>query len=262
MRGLALEGGGARGAYHLGVIKALYQNGYEFDGFVGTSIGAINAAILAQGDFQKALELWTDISMDKVFDMDEQLLLQFADLKNIKLDASLPDDIRRALAKVVYSGGLNTNKIREMIEQHIDEEQLRKSQKDFGLVTVSILEFKPYELMLEDIPQGQLANYLMASASLPGLQRERFEGKSFLDGGYYNNCPHNLLSKRGYDEIIVIRTKAPGVFRKAEDNKKIKIITASDGLGNLLLFTQENSAANIALGYEDGLRFVAEMRRR
>ena len=262
MRGLALEGGGARGAYHIGVVKALYENGYEFDGFVGTSIGAINAAMLAQGDFQAAFDWWTNVSMDKVFDVDDQLLLQFTDLKSIRLDAALPDDMRKALAKVFYAGGLNTNKIKAMIGQYVDEEHLRKSHKDFGLVTVSIHEFKPYELMLEDIPQGQLAKYLMASASLPGLQRERFEGKSFLDGGYYDNCPHNLLSKRGYDEIIVIRTKAPGVFRTIEDDKKIKVVTASKGLGNLLLFTPENSAANIALGYKDGLRFVADLRGR
>ena len=258
MRGLALEGGGARGAYHIGVVKALYESGYEFDGFVGTSIGAINAAILAQGDFNKALELWTDISMDKVFDMDNQLLLQFTDLKHIRLDVALPADIRKALAKVVYAGGLNTNKIKAMIEKYISEEKLRKSQKDFGLVTVSILELKPYELMLEDIPSAQLTNYLMASASLPGLQREKIGEKSFLDGGYYDNCPHSLLNKRGYDEIIVVRTKAPGVFRKIEDDHKIKVITARKGLGNILLFTPENSAANIALGYSDGLRFATE----
>ena len=53
-----------------------------------------------------------------------------------------------------------------------------------------------------------------------------------------------------------------GVFRTIEDDKKIKVVTASKGLGNLLLFTPENSAANIALGYKDGLRFVAEMRGR
>ena len=81
MRGLALEGGGARGAYQIGVVKALIENGYEFDGFVGTSIGAINAAILAQGDFDKALGLWTDISIEKIFDEDEQPLLQMVDIK-------------------------------------------------------------------------------------------------------------------------------------------------------------------------------------
>ena len=262
MRGLALEGGGARGAYHIGVVKALYEKGYEFDGFVGTSIGAINAAILAQGDFQKALELWTDISMEKVFDMDDQLLLQFTDLKNIRRDTALPDEIRKALAKVIYSGGLSTDKIKAMIGQYICEEQLRKSHKDFGLVTISIFELKPYELMLEDIPKNKLTNYLMASASLPGLRREKIGGQSFLDGAYYDNCPYHLLRKRGYEDIIVVRTKAPGIFHKAGDNKDIRVITASEGLGNLLLFTPENSAANIALGYKDGLRFAAELRGR
>ncbi|MGN1096989.1 MAG: patatin-like phospholipase family protein [Christensenellales bacterium] len=46
--GLALEGGGAKGAYHVGVVTALYESGYSFDAVVGTSIGALNAAILAQ----------------------------------------------------------------------------------------------------------------------------------------------------------------------------------------------------------------------
>ncbi len=51
MRGLVLEGGGVKGAYHIGVLKALRENGLDkFDGYVGTSIGAINAAMLAAGD--------------------------------------------------------------------------------------------------------------------------------------------------------------------------------------------------------------------
>ena len=39
MLGVALEGGGARGAFHVGAIKALLEEGYEIDGIVGTSIG-------------------------------------------------------------------------------------------------------------------------------------------------------------------------------------------------------------------------------
>ena len=65
MRGLALEGGGAKGAYHIGVMKALTEKSYVFDGFVGTSIGAINAAMLAQSDFDAALDLWMSISILK-----------------------------------------------------------------------------------------------------------------------------------------------------------------------------------------------------
>ena len=51
MRGLALEGGGSRGAYHIGVYQACLEQGLTFDAICGTSIGAVNAALLAQGDY-------------------------------------------------------------------------------------------------------------------------------------------------------------------------------------------------------------------
>ena len=44
MIGLVLEGGGAKGAYHIGAYRALSELGIQIDGVVGTSIGAINAA--------------------------------------------------------------------------------------------------------------------------------------------------------------------------------------------------------------------------
>ena len=46
MKGLVLEGGGTKGAYQLGAYKALKELGMEFDGIVGTSIGALNAAFV------------------------------------------------------------------------------------------------------------------------------------------------------------------------------------------------------------------------
>lgn len=52
MLGLVLEGGGARGAFQIGAFQALNEKGFRFDGIVGTSIGAINGALLAQGDFE------------------------------------------------------------------------------------------------------------------------------------------------------------------------------------------------------------------
>ena len=58
MLGLALEGGGAKGAYEIGAYRALTELGYHFDVICGVSIGAINAALLAQGDCEKAAEFW------------------------------------------------------------------------------------------------------------------------------------------------------------------------------------------------------------
>jgi NTE family protein len=242
MRGLALEGGGAKGAYHIGVVKALLENGYEFHGYVGTSIGAVNAALLAQGDFEKALELWENISMDQIFDEDEQKL----GLKG--------------LSKIFGEGGVSTEKMKAFFERYIDEDKLRGSGRDFGLVTMSVTERKPYELMLEDIPRGQLISYIMASACFPGFKPETIDEKLFVDGGVYNNCPVNLLDAKGYDEIIAVRTNAPGVLRKLKDMSKVRVVSPRRDLGDMMLFKPENSAANIRLGYCDGLRLVRGLR--
>ena len=257
MRGLALEGGGARGAYQIGVVKALVENGYVFDGVVGTSIGAINAAILAQGDVDKALELWTNISVEKIFDEDEQPLIRLADVRGLKAELSLKASLatQKALLKIIHNRGVDTEKMRSLLERYIDEEKIRESGRDFGLVTISISDLKPLELMLEDIPHGQLFHYVMASASFPGFRPELIEEKIFLDGAFYNNCPFNLLLEKGYDEVIAVRTNARGVFPKVKD-PRVKLIVPQDDLGSIMLFEPDNCAEKIELGYRDGMRFI------
>lgn len=260
MRGLVLEGGGARGAYQIGVVKAFYENGYSFDGFVGTSIGAINAAMLAQGDFEKSLELWMHISLEQVFYEDELSLVGLTDIKGHKTDFfhAISEGFH-VLDSIIHNRGFHTDKMKALLEQFLDEEKIRKSGKDYGLVALSLSKHKSYELMLEDIPDGQLIDYIMASASMPGFHPETVAGNTFLDGGLSNNCPFNLLSeKKDYDEIVVVRiTKIP-LFRKTDD-PRVKFITPNENLGNPLMFTSENSKAKIELGYNDGLRYILSL---
>jgi len=259
MRGLVLEGGGARGAYQIGMVKAMYENGYSFDGFVGTSIGSINAAMLAQGDFENALELWMNISMEQVFDEDDLPILKLADIKDIKdikpkLKQLLKDG-RSILAKIVHNRGIHTERMKGLLGKYIDEEKIRGSGKDFGLVAFSVSERKAYELMLDEIPNGQLINYVMASSSVPGFHLETIEGNTFIDGGVYNNCPSNLLVEKGYNEIIAVRiTKIHSLHWT--DDPRVRTIAPSGDLGNILLFTHENCAAKLELGYNDGLKFI------
>jgi len=201
-RGLALEGGGAKGAYHIGVYKALSESGYDFDGYVGTSIGAINAAMLAQGDFETAMELWLNISPDQIFAADEQPLLQLADIASMGLNADIVADVRGALTKIITGRGISTEKMVAFLNTYINEERIRASGKDFGLVTFSLSERKPYELMLDDIPDGELVNYIMASASFPGFIAATIGSNRYINGSLYSNFPINLLDALSYEEII------------------------------------------------------------
>ena len=77
MKGLALEGGGAKGSYQVGAYKALKEMGYEFDYIVGTSIGAINGAMFVQGDEKLAEKIWLDIEFSMVVSTEEDKLENF-----------------------------------------------------------------------------------------------------------------------------------------------------------------------------------------
>ena len=66
MRALVLSGGGSRGAYEIGAWQALSELGVRLDGVYGTSIGALNAALVAQGDLDDALELWRNIRVSQI----------------------------------------------------------------------------------------------------------------------------------------------------------------------------------------------------
>ena len=258
-RGLALEGGGARGSYHIGVFKAFLENGYEFDGFVGTSIGAINSAILAQGDFELAYDLWHKISPEQLFHDEDQRLVSFSDVKLTK-DTAL--NLGRSIKRVISTGGFDTTKMKQFLAEYLDEEKIRNSGKDFGLVTYSVDERKAYEIHLEDIAEGKLINYIMASAALPFFKSEIIDEKKFIDGGFYNNCPLNLLVDKNYDEIIAVRTGSIGIFRKKKCRADVMVIEPSDDLGEFLSFTAEDAKFGIELGYYDGLRAIKNLRGR
>ena len=63
---LVLSGGGTRGVYQIGVWKALRELKIEYDLIIGSSIGALNAALMAQGDWEEAHRLWMNITLEMI----------------------------------------------------------------------------------------------------------------------------------------------------------------------------------------------------
>ena len=247
-RGFALEGGGAKGSYHMGVCKAYIEAGYDFHGVVGTSIGAINGVMLASGEFDQALELWESIGIEHLFDQ------EFLDA--LKIDSNFPGNITVALKKLIADRGINHSRIKEVLTSYIDETKVRESGIEFGLVTYSLSERKPYEVFLEDIPAGKLIDYILASANLPFFTPFHVDDNRFIDGGVINNCPINMLIEKGYDEIIAIRLKGFGVFRRFDKSANVTIIETDENLGHFLDFNVNNAKLNIKRGYCDGLRKI------
>ncbi len=258
MLGLALEGGGAKGAFHMGAVKALLEEGYKFDGVVGTSIGAINGAVIAQGDFELGYSWWEKMDISLMFDIDQVHIQNFLDKK---IDKMALKYLYTEIKNIIGNKGIDTQKMRKILEVIIDEEKMRKSETDFGIVTVSVSDLKPLELYKEDIPKGKMLEYLMASANFPAFRIEPIDGKFYLDGGFYDNCPINLLIRKGYEEIIAVRTLGTGIVRKIEDeNVKVINIIPSQKLGNVLNFDNSIIKRNLKMGYCDAMRSIKNLK--
>jgi NTE family protein len=255
MKGLVLEGGGTKGAYQVGAYKALRDLGIEFKGITGTSIGALNGAYIVQNNLDVLEEIWTKYDYTHFMDVDEETY------HNIKDIDFTPKNINRVIAlinKARKNQGIDITPFRSLLEKTIDEDVIRNSNKDFGLVTV-VWDRKiiPSPMFLENIDKGKLLDYLIASASLPIFKLDKLDDKLFLDGLFHNNIPVSLLREKGYEDIVVIRL-VDDLFGKLNLNHhqdvNMKVIVPSESLGGCLNLDQDNVGKNIKLGYLDAMK--------
>ena len=125
--GLALEGGGAKGAYHIGAMKAIKECGFKIDTVVGTSIGAFNGTVYAQGDLDKLYDLWYNGSITLIIDLDEKELKK-ATRKKIDIDSI--KYWSQFFKESISNKGIDTKKLQKLYEENIDEEKLRNDRRN------------------------------------------------------------------------------------------------------------------------------------
>lgn len=252
--GVVLGGGGAKGGYEIGVWKALRELDIQIEAIAGTSVGALNGAIITQGDYETAYNLWTSLSIEDVINIEREMAAVEDNKKRYK---SMLETIKKSL----LSGGLDVTPLKSMLLQIIDEDKIRNSSIDFGMVTFSLTDLKPVRLFKKDIPKGQLVDYLLASACFPAFKKYEIDNKKFIDGGIYDNVPISLMIDRGIKNIIAVDVSGPGLIRKV-DTKGVDItyIKNSEDLGGVLDFNSERSKNNIELGYLDTLKAFKKLK--
>lgn len=257
MRGLALEGGGAKGAYEIGAYKALIDNGYTFRMVTGTSIGAVNAALIAQGDFKLLHHLWQELD-SRVFNMEPSTV---ASLVNHELNPRVLKSYCREIWCIVKNRGISLDNFKKLLNEYIDEDKIRRSRIKFGLVTFRLHDFTPLELSIDEIPHGKLVDYILASCSLPVFKLERLiDERYYLDGAFTNVVPITLLERFGVDEVIAVRVKKFGIIKKKQNRKtKVTVIEPSSNIGSMVLVDQKRSQENYNRGYYDALKTIKKL---
>lgn len=242
MKALVLGGGGAKGSYEVGVWKALNKLNMKFDIVTGVSIGSINGAFYAANEYKKCLKMWRTITTNDLFD--------------VAIGSKLSKEDLQSLVKQMSTGGISFANAEKFLKKNINEEKVRKSKINYGLVTVSLTNKKPRFLTKEQIPYGKLVDYICASSiCYPFVHTQDINDESFIDGGFYDGIPINLAIDMGATEIVAVDLSVLAINKKPKDkNVKVDVIKMEDKTPLTLTFTKEYADKNIKYGYNDTMK--------
>ena len=243
MRAIVLSGGGSKGAYQIGVWKALRKLHIKYDIVTGTSVGALNAALMTQNKYFKALLFWRNLTFENVIDEEIEKTITKKELYKKYLDGAI-------------NGGLKISNLEKTIDKAINVKKIYLSKIDMGLVTVKAKGLKPVLLRKKDIPINKFKDYLVASASCyPAFSMKKIDNNNYIDGGMYDNMPINLAIDMGATEVIAVDLEEIGIKRKVK-NKDIPItyISPNNDIGSFLVFEKNMARRAIRLGYNDTLK--------
>jgi NTE family protein len=246
--GLALSGGGARGAAHIGVIRELEKQNIHIDYIAGTSMGAIIAGLYASGMSVEQIDQayrsidWNDVLNDSpprqeismrrkfdqsVFQMDKKL-----GIKNGKIE--LPAGVIR---------GQKLELELQKLLMHVAE------ISNFDQLTI------PFRAIASDIAtnqaivinQGSMSQALRASMAVPGVFTPvRIDDRLLVDGGITNNLPVDVVRDMGADIVIAVDIGSP--LLKMDET--VSVITIAEQLTNILVRRTTDEQIN-TLGKDD-----------
>ena len=252
---LALEGGGARGAYEIGAWEAIEEAGLKIKAVSGTSVGAINGAFIAMNELELAKKLWTEVTYSTVMKVDDDMMRRLMKLKFSEIDFV---QTAKTMLSVVKNGGFNVEPLMELFRKYVDEDRIRNSDREFYIATVSLTDRKEVELRAKDLKEGEIHDMMLASAYLPVFKNNKLGGKRYVDGGFADNMPVHVLVENGCMDIIGISLNSFGRDRKVKipEGCTVSIVEPNADLGNLMDFDKEKSAQNLKQGYYDAKKLL------
>jgi len=170
--GLALGGGAARGAAHIGVLKSLEENSIKPDFISGSSIGALIGALYSFG-----------VSIDELFEIAKKMSwLKVGSITISKL------------------GILSNKEIGDIVEDLIGERKVEDAPIPLAIIATDVAKAEKVV-----IKEGSLAIAIMASTCIPGLFIPVTINKRMLvDGGVIENVPVKPLKEMGADMVIAV----------------------------------------------------------
>ena len=212
---LALQGGGAHGAFAWGVLDRLLEDGrISFEGVSATSAGAMNAAVLAYGLMtggpagarQALADFWRDIADTSARFSPFRQLPWFGGANSHTLDKSpfyLMTDMLLRLFSPYQFNPFNFNPLRDVLARHVDFAALREGAKMRLFLCATNVETGKVRIF----PREEVCiDAVLASACLPFLfQAVEIDGVPYWDGGYVGNpAIYPLIYECATRDVVIV----------------------------------------------------------
>ena len=112
---LVLAGGGTKGAYQVGVWKALKELDISVKAIAGSSIGSLNGALILQDNFEQMIDIYSNIEIKNIMKITEEI-----DSNKNLFDIS---NITKVANSIITNKGIENEPLRELINKYIDIEK-------------------------------------------------------------------------------------------------------------------------------------------
>ena len=246
--GLVLSSDGSKNSFEIGAWKALRELDINITAVSGSFVGALNAALIAQGDFEKAIRFWRNVSSKNLFGVNKIIAKKYAEEWS-KNDTKV---FKRSFLKYIQGHTEELDPLKETLEVYLDERAIRRSQIKLGFVSVSLNTLEAEMLTIDDIPRGRLSTYLLTATCFPQIsQVNRAKDPQFS----IQYSPYLIIEKFGNTQII---STDDIIAVPPQLNADITLIQSSEALVLDLCESAETMKKHIKLGYIDTLRHFEE----
>ncbi|MBD9398583.1 patatin-like phospholipase family protein [Pseudomonas sp. PDM11] len=241
--GLVLSGGAARGLAHIGVIKALEEQGVRIDAIAGTSMGAVIGGLYASGYSVDELEQvaltmdWREVLSDDPPRTDVPFRRKQDDRDFlIKQRLSFRDDGSLGLPLGVIQGQNLALLLERLLVRSSDVRDFDRLPIPFRAVATDIANDEKVVFR-----SGHLPQVIRASMSIPAVFAPvELDGRLLVDGGMVDNIPVDVARDMGVDRVIVVDIGTPLKPRK-------ELLTVVDVLNqSTTMMTRRNSEQQLA----------------